>query len=677
MKRTEKITLAPKEIEFFVSPDGNDAWSGRRGEPARGGRDGPFATVERARKAVRDLKKGGILTRPARVTLREGRYFLRRPLTLDARDGGSPSAPITWAGFEGERPVISGGRRIENWTVEKLNGRTVWVSFIPEVKSGRWYFKQLFVNGARRSRTRLPAHGFYRVAKLPGVTKKTRYNVKQDSFVFKAGDLRAWKNPGDVEIVAFHFWVASRMGVKAVDEKKRTVFLDRPSISRLTDCFQSGKGAPYCVENVFEALKTPGQWYLERKTGKLFYLPLPGESPETAEVIAPVLSQVLKLSGTAKQKVQYVSLENLTFSHTQWDLPRDSAGFGQAAVGVPGAVVFENAECCALRRSAVEHVGTYGVEVKSGTMDIDIAANELADLGAGGVIVRSGSSRNHIERNHVHHVGQIYHEAVAVIVMDSGGNEIVHNHIHHTFYTGISAGWKWGYMPSAGFGNIIEYNHIHDIGQGILSDMGGIYTLGVSTGTRLRYNLIHDVNARTYGGWGIYLDEGSADMLVENNLVYRTNFSGFHQHYGRDNIVQNNIFALGRHEQVARGRVEPHNSFTFRRNIVYYREGKTFGANFAWYDHRTDKLVMLKKKDVMLRIKNVAFRDNLYFNAARKPLDFMGFDFKRWRALGYDTGSLVADPLFVSVEKADFRLRRGSPAQKLGFIPFDLSQAGL
>ena len=136
--------------------------------------------------------------------------------------------------------------------------------------------------------------------------------------------------------------------------------------------------------------------------------------------------------------------------------------------------------------------------------------------------------------------------AVGVWVGHSPENKIIHNHIHDLHYTGVSVGWQWNFEPSKAVGNLIEHNHIHDLGHGLLSDMGGIYTLGVSPGTRLRYNVVHDVNARAYGGWGIYPDEGSSEIVIEKNLVFRCRDGALFAHHNRNVTAENNIFAFNR-----------------------------------------------------------------------------------------------------------------------------------
>jgi parallel beta-helix repeat protein len=224
------------------------------------------------------------------------------------------------------------------------------------------------------------------------------------------------------------------------------------------------------------------------------------------------------------------------------------------------------------------------------------------------------------------------------------------------FYTAISVGWTWGYGPNQSKGNVIEYNRIHDIGKDMLSDMGGIYTLGVQPGTRIRNNLIYNISSFTYGGWGIYPDEGSSDMLIENNIVYNCKSAGFHQHYGRENIVRNNIWAFNRENQLMRTRAEAHLSFTFEKNIVYFDEGRLLGSNWSG-----DRYVM---------------KNNIYFDTRGKDIRFAGQSFREWKAAGKDSGSIIADPDFVNASNFNFLLRPDSPALKLGFQQIDMSSVG-
>jgi hypothetical protein len=249
--------------------------------------------------------------------------------------------------------------------------------------------------------------------------------------------------------------------------------------------------------------------------------------------------------------------------------------------------------------------------------------------------------------------------------MHAFGMVISHNHIHDLYYSGVSCGWEWGYQENVSRDNLIERNHIHDIGQGLLSDMGGIYTLGVQPGTVIRGNLIHDVRSAHYGGWCIYPDEGSSHIIIENNVCYDADRDAFHQHYGRENVVRNNILAFGG-ESVARySRVDDHNGITFTKNILV-TDGKPIYQ--AGYHHR------LSERRFMSDL-------NLVFDVSGKPVHCVDAGGKRlswtaWRKLGQDTHSVVRDPKFRNWRKRDFRLQPSSPALKLGFEPIDVSDVG-
>lgn len=535
------------------------------------------------------------------------------------------------------------------------------------MKSGAWNFTQLFVNGERRNRPRLPKSGYFKVAGFAGFDPNGKYNTPMNKFNYAEGDIRPnWTNIQDIETIVLHFWVDTHLQIAGIDEATKTVTFDRFSRRKFTDD-HSSKGARYYLSNIYKALDTPGEFYLNAKTGVLHYIPKPGEDLEKAEVIAPRLSSLVRFAGNPKsgQFVDHISLQGLTFSDVEWQLPKKDGGDTQAAEMVPAVISAEGARNCAIRDCVVRNSATYGIELGSGCKENQIIRNELCNLGAGGIKLSGGgvgspeaeqTAKTQITDNHIHDCGQIFHSAVGILLRHSAGNTVAHNHIHHLYYTAISIGWVWGYKPSISRDNIVEFNHIHDIGQKVLSDMGGIYMLGVSPGTVIRNNLLHDIDSWGYGGWGIYTDEGSSEIVIENNVVYRTKSGGFHQHYGRENIVRNNVFALAREEQVARSRAESHVSFTFERNIVYFAEGPLLGKN--WKD---DKF----KLDY-----------NVYFHAGGKPIAFPGGTFQDWKKRGFDQNSIIADPMFNDPAKGDFSLKPDSPAFKLGFKAIDISKVG-
>ena len=661
---------------YYVSPSGNDRWSGLRPEPNRRGNDGPFATVEAAQRAVRRLKARSALKQPVDICFREGVYELEKPMKLSPRDSGSRGTDqlrlaepwgectVTYRGYDGEAPVLSGGRRITGWRREEHNGIPVWTTVLPEVKRGAWSFRQLWVNGQRRRRTCLPREGFYRADRL---ARKVRHQGNlwwngDDRFVFAGDDLSPdWKNLGDVEVVVHNYWVDSRMRIGRIDPGRRVVVFDRPCRTQLLDDRAIDgvrPGACYRVENVCEALGAPGEWYLDRPTGTLIYVPMPGEDPETTEVIAPRLDQVLVIEGGSLEDnpVEGITFSGITFAHTEWNFPDDVSASNQAANEVPGAVCIRHASRIRMENCTVAHVGGYGIECAEATRDVEIVGCSIVDLGAGGLKVWHGCARTLISDNEIGDGGHVYHAGVGVLIGQSSGNRLLHNHIHGFDYTGVSVGWHWGYGEGNAYGNILEHNHIHHIGRGRLSDMAGIYTLGVQPGSRIRHNVIHDVWSRTYGGWGIYPDEGSSYLLIENNLAYRTKSGGFHQHYGRENVVRNNIFALARDSQLNRSRIEDHESFTFERNVVYLTEGEVWAG--GWAENRA------------------TIRNNLYFDPERKRLRFGGMTFRQWQKRGLDEGSVIEDPGFVNPEAGDFRLKKGSRVSRIGFVGFDTSGVG-
>jgi len=396
--------------------------------------------------------------------------------------------------------------------------------------------------------------------------------------------------------------------------------------------------------------------------------------------VIPWHQQILRLEGDCphQQFVSHVKFSGITFSHSEWDLPRKpkvggaktNSGFGQAAVGVPGAVWGVGVRECEFEDCTISHTGNYGMELGEGCQKNIIRRCTLSDLGAGGVKIgttRIAQSESDAARSNelldctIAGCGKMFPSAVGVWIGQSSHNVIVHNLIHDLWYTGISIGWTWGYGPSDAGDNLVEANDIHHVGapegtEGpVLSDMGGIYTLGKQPGTIIRNNRFHDIAGLRYGGWGIYFDEGSSDILAENNLVYNTTHGGFHQHYGQNNTFRNNIIAFGRDAQIQRTREEDHLSFTFSHNIVYWDTGALL--NGKWPNH-------------------VAFDDNIYWKVGGGEIKFAGKSFEQWQTAGLDERSRIADPKFTDPKHGNFAI--GADANTLGglFVPFDVSAAG-
>jgi hypothetical protein len=656
----EKLIAAP--LTFYVARNGNDKWSGRLPEPAASRQDGPFATLPAAIQAARLARQdkaaisGGIT-----ILLRAGIYDLSDPLVFGPGDSGaSEKQPFTIAAYPGEKPVLSGARRISGW--RKVAGQTnLWQTSIPDVQSGKWYFRSLFMNGQRKQRARTPTTGFFRIQGSSPQDKPLKLK-------FNPGEIKkSWADDGDVELVGLFAWSDVRMQIRAVDVSNHVAILSgAPRPSNRED------HARYFIENAPDGVDAPGEWYLNRRSGVLQYQGEAGENPNRAAVLVPRLNHLVVLQGdlAGQKPIQHVVLRGLTFSHTDWTLGENGYADTQAAVAIHGDLRAEGAIDCVIEDCTFAHLAGYAIDLGRGCQRNKIIGNEMFDLGAGGVRIGETAKptapfeENHghiLTDNHIHDAGLVYPPAVGVFIMQSGQNRVAHNHIHHLYYTAISVGWNWGYQETPCRENIIEFNHLHDIGQFMLSDMGAIYTLGIQKGTVIRNNLIHDVNSFSYGGWGLYPDEGSTDMIWENNVVYRCKSAGFHQHYGRDNLVRNNIFAFGKEHQLMRTRAEAHSSFTFTNNIVYFDSGDLLGSNWS-NDH-------------------YAIDDNVYFDArpgaSAEAMKFTAMNLEQWREHGHDNHSIIADPLFVDAAHYNFQLRPDSPALKLGFKPIDLSHVGV
>ena len=630
----------PEVLTFYVDPAGSDA--------ATGGPDAPWGTLPGAQANLRALRAAGALDRPVEVVLAAGTWPLAETWTFGSEDSGTDEAPVTWRAEPGEVATLIGGFSPTGWTWEGAD----LVATLPEGTPAPF---QLWVGGERRQLARAPDTGFfYAAATASGA----------DQLVYAEGEVGEDWDLSRASVHTFHdawgAWETSRLWVAGMDPSANTLSFTGPSL------WGNYAGNRWWIEGVPEALDTAGEWIYDPDTRVLRYRPREGESPDTLQVVVPVLDTLVAITGTADAPVVGLAFSNLSFAYTDWAPDADGYAGLQAAVAEGAAIELAYADGIRFEDSVLAHTGAHGIWFREGSHDGLISRCELWDLGAGAVRFGTtseaeGSGGHTVENSFLHHGGRALPSGQGVWIGQSSHNIVSHNHIADFYYTGVQVGWYWGYSSSTAEDNLITWNEIHTIGQDMLSDLGGVYTLGVSPGTEVSYNRIHDIRSYGYGGWGLYTDEGSSFITLSHNVVYNAESESFHQHYGEANVVSNNILAYAGGGQVRRTRDEDHTSFYFLNNIVYFDNGQPLydGAYSGWTPGRYE------------------MDYNVWWDPSACALDWAGYSWAGWQSVGNDNASVVSDPLFVDAENLDFTLDPASPALALGFEPWDWTAAGL
>ena len=681
--------------DFYVSPNGSDSWPGTLAQP--------FKTVDHARVAVEGLKKS-VSGRAIRVLLRGGTYYLPSTLAFTSEDSGTSSTPILYANYPGETPVISGGRLLTGWR-SGPNGS--WELTLP---SGV-YFTQLWVNGTRRFRPRTTPNSYlYFVNEYSTTGSTTTVNEFSYRTPPAGGVPSSMANLGDVELINFEAWDVPHMRIQSVDTTKQLI-VTTTSIKK--NSFFTGfiNGHHFLLENVKEALKVAGQFYVDRPTGIMTYLPVSGESMTGTTFVAPRLQKIMTGSG-----LSYVTFQGLTFAHSDWQVPAGGYAGGQADNGTPAAITMTNSTGVVFESDTVEHTGAYGIEFQghgiSGVTQYQAQFRDglVVDTGGGGIRIGGvgvcSGTYAHTDANVPQHIyignnlvtagGRVLAVGYGILVGDAHNVLVEHNEISDFYNTGVGVGFNWGYACNFAHDDVVQYNLIHDLGHGVTEDMGGVYYLtGINSGNKVLNNKVYNIEQTpgTYGAWGLYTDAGAVGVLFQNNLVYRTTDASLHVNSQagsppttvQPNQFVNNILAYG-----AMGAMDRHNdtnflSVVYKRNVFYYDKASIqYGY---WYcEGKTTCMSYFQFNDNLYYDKNVTggepanpFFKTPYFpaNGGQQP-PITWLTFKQWQAEGEDTQSIFANPLFVDPTPGtdNFTLQSNSPAFGVGFVAFNPALAG-
>ena len=661
------IACAPASAsEIFVAPGGNDSNPGTK--------EMPLATLEKARDAVRELKRaGGLPQGGVTIYLRGGEYPRSEPLVLSPEDSGKVDRPVSFAAYQDEKPVLFGGRRI---TGLKPCEDGVWQATLPEAKGGGWVFRTLYVNGTRYTLARSPNHGRYRMAgAVPDADSPQSgrdAGKSKGAFLAAPGTIQAWPDLATVNLKVWNSWWTALLTLKHVNPATDVVELAGPARRTLPN----NELSPFIVENHRGALDAPGEWQLDRVSGLLRIIPRPGDDLSRAEILAPVTEHLLILAGEPAQGrlVEHVQFRGLVFRCSNWTLPPEGHDDTQAAVAVGAVIEATGARHCLFEGCEVAQTDSYAIWLRSGSRDCAVRHCHIHDLGAGGVKigeslcerpeVRAGG--NCVHNCLIHNGGHVHGSGVGVWIGACSDNLVTHNEICDLWYTGVSLGWRWGTTLNGTHNNHITHNHIHHVMQR-LDDGGGIYSLGLQPQTVLAHNHIHDIGHIHGKAHGIYLDEGSAGILVESNVIHDTRSGIVRLQVGTSsNIIVNNICAFGEAFQVD---MEVARTNIFQNNIVCWQRAKLF---------RYDKWPNYEK----------FISQNVYWRTDDEPILLAGHTWDEWRAIrqtptGFykgatmDQGSVIADPQFVDLARRDFHLKPTSPAYARGFQPIDMDAIGL
>ena len=636
--------------ELYVALGGRDTWPGTKARP--------FATLETARDALRRMKVSGRMPKGGvTVWVRGGRYERTQVFELTAADSGTAEAPITYRAAPGQQVRLVGGKLVTNFRPVKDAGvlarlderargevlqadlRALGISDFGSVKGGGLEF---FFQDRPMTLARWPNQGFVHIVDVVGGQPLDVRGTVGDTvgkFAYEGDRPKRWVGEKDIWLHGYWFWdwADEREKVEAIDTEHRVITLAPPYHT-----YGYRKGQWYYAFNLLAELDSPGEWYLDRETGLLyFWPPAPIEGNEPVASVAPSL--------VTMRDASHVILRGFICEAARGTAINITGGAGNQVVG------------CTLRNLGDAAVTIAG-GVANGVVGCDIYQN-----GGGGISLSGGDRQtltpagHYAENNHIHHYSRwnrMYHPAIA---LNGVGNRAAHNFIHDAPHEAIAFG---------GNDHVIELNEIGSVCTES-NDAGAIYAgRDWSTrGTVIRANYLHDISGfEGRGCVGVYLDDMWCGTRIESNVFYRVTRAAFIGG-GRDNIVENNIFvecdpALHLDAR-ALGWASDTVDTTMKSNLLAMPYQQP-----PWIE-RYPELVNILDDDPAAPKGNVVAR-NICVGGHWEEVEEVARPLTRFAANQVDQ-----DPHFVDAGHLNFQLRDDSPAYQLGFKRIPIEEIGL
>ncbi|WP_282136704.1 right-handed parallel beta-helix repeat-containing protein [Seonamhaeicola maritimus] len=734
-------TNTKTNADFYVSTTGNDEWSGTLEEPNSAKTDGPFATLDRARLAVQNLKE----TKEDDITvlIRSGKYYLKETVVFGLEDSAPDNHTITYAAYPDEEPIFSSGVKIDGWKelgreippqLPEMAKNNIWITDVPEELG---LFKTLYDGDSRLPRAR--CQGFN---PLPLKNDGNKYDP-YSTMAFPEGELKNWDYIKDAELILRPIpWTMHILPLESVDEEASIAKTTIKGIYPLKVNRRLSEGNAAWIENVLEGLDSPGEWVLNTKEKRLYLWPV-GDKPSD-EIFAPTLTVLIKVEGSIDFDgpedipVKGLVFKDLNFTQAERGTinKNDTASIQHdwEIIDKDDALIrFRGSENCVVKNCKFYNSGSSAIRMDLYAQNNVVEGNEINNLGGGGIHfigygpgTKNVNKGNKIINNHIHHTGQIYWHAHAIVVWQSGDNLVSHNSIHHVprkaicmsgvrphFFHPDRAAVKFGlrecapsirwheikdsiavaesakelvrihkpavfehmewpeittYLHTAN--NITEYNEAYRTNE-ILGDGSSMNVSGAGEGNVLRRNYIHDIfNEDLHGA--IRTDDYQNGTLIEENVIFRTNSDGICLRHNND-AINNIIVDVGETESRENGKTcrylwVGHNRMDgsiIEKNIYFHPGGNQMfiGRGYGPDIWKNFRL-----------FKDGSIDKNIYFNteAPDKPSVLT-----KLRSYGHDTNGAYLDPLFEDWENGDFRLKPNSPALKMGIKSIDVSEAGL